>query len=165
MIWGKESITYINSNGQRINVSREALHNPKSKAHQDLRDFLATKKLNISKNASESNLYFYEPIIDAKGNLATKQHSSDKGGSENFQSGYKKFIRKHLRTRLLKTEDNKPLFTNRYIVYGTIKPTVPTKKAKPVTKYTPPVISSLICPCCAIQTILHCSDLRLDIRS
>ena len=134
MIWGKESITYINSNGQRINVSREALHNPKSKAHQDLRDFLATKKLNISKKASESNLYFYEPIIDAKGNLATKQHSSDKGGSENFQSGYKKFIRKHLRTRLLKTEDNKPLFTNRYIVYGTIKPTVPTKKAKPVTK-------------------------------
>lgn len=128
MIWGKEYIQYIDANGKKVNVSRNALHNPKSEEHQKLRDFLATKKLNISKKASESSLYFYEPVLDSKGELTTKQYASDKKGSTNYESGYKKFIRKHLRTRLVNVSEDKPLFTNRYIVYNPVKSELPVKK-------------------------------------
>jgi len=129
-IWGKEAISFMDGENLVV-ITREELHNNPEK----LRNFLLTKRLNISQTWANSNNYFYEPTVDSQGKLKVIKHTSDANSKDGALSGYRKFLKKHLRTRIVEKVTGKPLFVNKYLVYkdpAEIKPVKPSKPDKTI---------------------------------
>jgi len=128
MIWGKEVVQL----GDGTIITRDELHNPESEGFKKLKEFLLTKRLNISQSWANSNNYFYEPYVE-NGKLKVTKYASDEGSKDGALSGYRKFLKKHLKTRLVEPVTGKPLFVNKYLTFKDpveIKPTKPVEETE-----------------------------------
>jgi hypothetical protein len=124
-IWGKgTSIQFVDEAGTTHIITRADLYKPTSQGYLDLQSFLGTKNLNFNRAFIKNGLYF-QPIV--------------KDGKLDFKiyKNYNEFVKERAKTYLHKTNDDQPLFTNRYITYSTNTTEKPKEEPKKVAKAAP----------------------------